>query len=348
MPRPASPCSTPVRPIRDDHQRDRHDDEQRAYSPSSPNASAPIAVSRDRSLSSPFSRLAELDQGTEQHRALFVAQTGLDDQAAELDLFARVLLAGFGRDADFAMRSNLASAARSRASCDRRWLGPVPGRRCRPASSSGWHLSSPSRNRPGHLLEGRLELRLVDLDLTETGLEGDPADALGLARFGLLQLLLEAWRFLRGSSTMVSSFRMDPLMRFGVLRRIENPGDRRSRSTHRNASRRRPTPSEMIPAVPKERSKGAIIRRWRDTLLLHPHQGAGPGGAAAAPDEPDHVRSTGSRSALAIPHFSPQHRRPWLRPQRGPVGGLPALREDGRTSGKARVIDYTRQARAPA
>src|SRR5690606_28655777 len=40
--------------------------------------------------------LAKLDECSEQKRALLVAQPGLDDQAAQLDLLARILLASVG------------------------------------------------------------------------------------------------------------------------------------------------------------------------------------------------------------------------------------------------------------
>jgi hypothetical protein len=80
------------------------------------------------------------------------------------------------------MRSALFSQARRRASRDG-W-----GR----SRASGAGFPKP----PGDFLESRQERRFLDLDLADPGFQRDAANALGLAGFGLLELVLEASDFL--------------------------------------------------------------------------------------------------------------------------------------------------------
>ncbi|OCJ57448.1 hypothetical protein A6U96_17450 [Agrobacterium tumefaciens] len=86
------------------------------------------------------------------------------------------------------MRSSLTRPARRRARRDRcRRLtagSTIPG-----IFSSGRRRLT-SAKPPGDLFERSLKLGFLDLDLTETGLQRDPADALGLACFCLSKLVL--------------------------------------------------------------------------------------------------------------------------------------------------------------
>ena len=139
-----------------------------------------------------------IDQHAEQQCPLLKAQSCLDDQATEFDFFARVFLSrvSFFR-ASFvivrAIRSSLTKPARRRASFDRRdrlTCGPAVA-----AISLPGRTSFASAKPPGDLLERSLQLGFLDLDLTEAGLQRDPADALGLACFCLSQLILQSGDF---------------------------------------------------------------------------------------------------------------------------------------------------------
>jgi hypothetical protein len=77
------------------------------------------------------------------------------------------------------MRSSLAIRARRRASLVLR-RGRFPG------------LAAAATKPFRQFLEGLDELGVVDLDFSETGLEREPTDAFGLARFGDFELLLQS------------------------------------------------------------------------------------------------------------------------------------------------------------
>jgi len=92
-----------------------------------------------------------------------------------------------------AIRSSLASAARSRASRDRRAFlaGGIAITSILSSDCSGLA----GAKAPGDFLERGLKLGLLDLDLAKTGFKRDPADAFGLARLRLPELVLQTGDF---------------------------------------------------------------------------------------------------------------------------------------------------------
>jgi len=87
------------------------------------------------------------------------------------------------------MRSTLASAARRRASRDLRGRSAgLAG--CIDRLPSG-RLSSFPAKPPCQFLECGLQFAFLDLDLTESGFQGDAPDPLCLSRLGGLELILQ-------------------------------------------------------------------------------------------------------------------------------------------------------------
>jgi hypothetical protein len=123
--------------------------------------------------------LRAVNQKAEQERSLLVAQACLGNQAAELNFLACLSCAfPTGLLVACAQASLFAREAAPDGFCVGRRLS---GSRCRR-----------SRNRLARSSKASSELGVVDLDFSETGLEREPTDAFGLARFGDFELLLQS------------------------------------------------------------------------------------------------------------------------------------------------------------